>query len=195
MPFPGSVEDTEGQSRQQRRVVKPGGRRQKSMAVWRVRGSRYREWLTSVLLCDDCGREYSEDRDECPECGCLDAELVDTGGGPGRFLGYRSLRPVLAIRQVSPAVGSPPGAYYAAGTAPKRLTQQITVQRVERASGHVRYRRCRKRKEVAWWPCTVKRRAEVWFALPFRCRLLDQLAWRKFGRAGQSEVLLDEVFE
>ena len=117
MSFLGSVEDAEGQSRQQRRMVKPVGRRQKSMAVWRVRGRRHREWLTSVLVCDDCSREYPEDRDECPECGCLDAELVDAGGGPGRFSGYRNLRPVLAIHQVSLAVGTPPRAYYAAGTA------------------------------------------------------------------------------
>ena len=43
------------------------------------------EWLTSMLICDDCGREYDQDRDECPDCGCLGAELVDIGGGPGRF--------------------------------------------------------------------------------------------------------------
>jgi hypothetical protein len=30
--------------------------------------------------------------------------LIDNGG-PGRFRGYRGLRPVLAIRQVTPAVG------------------------------------------------------------------------------------------
>jgi hypothetical protein len=32
-------------------------------------------------------------------------------------------------------------------------------------------------QEVAWWLRTVECRAVVWFALPFRCRLLDQLAW------------------
>jgi hypothetical protein len=31
------------------------------------------------------GADYDEDRDECPDCGCLDAQLIDTGGGPGRF--------------------------------------------------------------------------------------------------------------
>lgn len=30
----------------------------------------------------------------------------------------------------------------------KRLTKQITVQRVERTTGRVRYRRCRKRKQL-----------------------------------------------
>jgi hypothetical protein len=64
-----------------------------------------REWLTSVLICDDCGHEYPEDHDECADCGCFDAELIDTGGGPGRFWGYRGIRPVLAIRQVTPHCG------------------------------------------------------------------------------------------
>jgi hypothetical protein len=62
-----------------------------------------REWITSVLVCDDCGREYAEDRDECPDCGCSEAELVDTGSA-GRFWGYRGLRPVVAARQVTPKV-------------------------------------------------------------------------------------------
>jgi hypothetical protein len=117
MSFLGSVEDAEGQSRQQRRIVKPEGRRQKSMAVWRVRGSRHSEWLTSAVLCDDCGREYPEGRDERPECGCLDAELVDTGAV------LVDSRATLACALYSPSAksaplwGSPPGAYYAAGTA------------------------------------------------------------------------------
>jgi hypothetical protein len=107
-----------------------------------------REWLTSVLICDDCGREYPEDRDECPDCGCLDAELIDTGGGPGRFWGYRGLRPVLAIRQVTPAVGVAAGRVLRRWYRAKGLTKQITVQRVERATGRVRYRRCCKRKQL-----------------------------------------------
>jgi hypothetical protein len=107
-----------------------------------------REWITSVLICDECGREYPEDRDECPDCGCLDAELLDTGGGPGRFWGYRGLRPVLAIRQVSPAVGVAAGRVLRRWYRAKRLTKQITVQRVERATGCIRYRRCRKRKQL-----------------------------------------------
>ncbi len=78
-----------------------------------------REWLTSMLICDDCGREYPEDRDECPDCGCLDAELVDTGGGPGRFwatAGYA--RFLLSVK--SPRMwGSLLGARCVAGTAPR----------------------------------------------------------------------------
>jgi hypothetical protein len=45
------------------------------------------EWLSVALVCDDCGAEYDADLDECPDCGCLDAELVETGTGPGRFWG------------------------------------------------------------------------------------------------------------
>jgi hypothetical protein len=107
-----------------------------------------REWLTSALICDECGREYPEDRDECPDCGCLDAELIDTGGGPGRFWGYRGLRPILAIRQVAPAVGIAAGRVLRRWYRAKRLTKQITVQRVERTTGRIQYRRCRKRKQL-----------------------------------------------
>jgi hypothetical protein len=63
-----------------------------------------KEWITSYLVCEDCGRDYDQARDDCPACGCLEAELIDTGSA-GRFWGYRGLRPVLAIRQVIPAAG------------------------------------------------------------------------------------------
>jgi hypothetical protein len=63
------------------------------------------EWLSVALVCDDCGAEYDAERDECPECGCLEAELVETGTGPGWFWGYRGLVPVLAARQVTAAIG------------------------------------------------------------------------------------------
>ena len=101
-----------------------------------------------MLICGDCGREYPEDRDECPDCGCFDAELIDTGGGPGRFWGYRGLRPVLAIREVTPAVGIAAGRVLRRWYRAKGFTRQSTVQRVERATGRVRYRRCRKRKQL-----------------------------------------------
>lgn len=107
-----------------------------------------REWLTSVLICDDCGREYPEDRDECPDCSCLDAELVDTGGGPGRFWGYRGLRPLLAVRQLTPAVGIAAGRMLCRWYRAKRLITQVTVQRVDQATGRVYYRNCRKRKQL-----------------------------------------------
>jgi hypothetical protein len=71
-----------------------------------------REWLTSILVCDDCGREYDQARGECPDSGCLEAQLVNTGSA-GHFWGYRGLRPVLlATRQVTPFVGIAAG-YYA----------------------------------------------------------------------------------
>ena len=43
-----------------------------------------REWCTAVLVCDDCGTDYDVDRDDCPECGGIEAELVEHGSGPGR---------------------------------------------------------------------------------------------------------------
>ncbi len=106
------------------------------------------EWLTSVLVCQGCGTEYDEDRDECPACGCPEAEVVDTGGGPGRFWGYRGLRPVLAIRQVLPEVGIQAGRILRRWYAAKRLTKQVSAQRVEQATGRVYYRRSRKRKRL-----------------------------------------------
>ena len=47
-------------------------------------GKEYRhrvpgEWITGRLVCEDYGAEYDEDRDECPDRGGLDAELVETG--------------------------------------------------------------------------------------------------------------------
>ena len=61
------------------------------------------EWITSHLLCSDCGSEYDQDRDEC-DCGCPDADLIEQGSA-GRFWGYRGLRRELAVRQVTPRIG------------------------------------------------------------------------------------------
>jgi hypothetical protein len=106
------------------------------------------EWLSGVLACDDCGAEYDAELDECPDCGSLDAELVDAGAGPGRFWGYRGLRPVLAVRQVTPAVGIQAGRVMRRWYRAKRLTKQITVERVERSTGRVYTRRSRVRKRL-----------------------------------------------
>jgi hypothetical protein len=106
------------------------------------------EWLTSALVCEDCGTAYDEDRDECPECGCLDAELVDSGAGPGRFWGYRGLRPVLAPRQVALAIGIQAGRVLRRWYRAKGLTRTILVERVEQATGRVYTRRSRKRKRL-----------------------------------------------
>jgi hypothetical protein len=105
------------------------------------------EWITSYLVCDDCGRDYGQDLDECPDCGCLEAEVVDTGSA-GRFWGYRGLRPVLAIRQVTPGVGIAAGRVLRRWYRAKGLTKKITVTRVEQSTGRIRYRRSRKRKRL-----------------------------------------------
>lgn len=105
------------------------------------------EWITSYLVCEDCGREYDQDRDECPDCGCLEAELVDTGSA-GRFWGYRGLRPVLAIRQVTPVVGIAAGRVLRRWYHSQGRTEQVSVARVEQSTGRVRYRRSRKRKRL-----------------------------------------------
>jgi len=107
------------------------------------------EWLTSVLVCDGCGTEYEQDRDECPACGALEAELVDSGGGPGRFWGYRGLRAVLAVRQVTAAIGVQAGRLMRRWYRAKRLTKQATVERVDRVTGRVRTRRSRVRKRLS----------------------------------------------
>ncbi len=102
------------------------------------------EWITSYLVCEDCGRDYAHARDECPDCGCPEAQLVDTGSA-GRFWGYRRLRRVLAARQVTPETGIAAGRVLRRWYRAKRLTKQVTVQRVEQGTGRIRYRRCLKR--------------------------------------------------
>jgi hypothetical protein len=78
----------------------------------------------------------------------LDAELVDVCGGPGRFWGYRGLRPVVAVRQVAPAVGIQAGRILRRWYRAKGLTKRITVPRLVHATGRVRYRRTRVRKRL-----------------------------------------------
>jgi len=100
-----------------------------------------------ALVCEDCGVEYDADVDECPGCGCFDAELVETCTGPGRFWGYRGLTPVFAARQVTPlgiAAGRVLRRWYRA----KGLTKTVLVERVEQTTGRVRTRRTRKRRRL-----------------------------------------------
>jgi hypothetical protein len=104
-----------------------------------------RECLSIALVCEDCGAEYDADLDECPDCGSLAAELVETGTGPGRFWGYRGLTPVLAARQVTPAVGIAAGRVLRRWYRTKGLTKSVLVERVEQDTGRVRSRRTRKR--------------------------------------------------
>jgi hypothetical protein len=107
------------------------------------------EWLALALVCEDCGAEYDADVDECPDCGCLDAELVETGTGPGRFWGYRGgLTPVLAARRVTPDIGIAAARVLRRWYRAKGLTKSVLVERVEQAIGHVRSRRTRKRRRL-----------------------------------------------
>ncbi|WP_207908674.1 hypothetical protein [Pseudonocardia endophytica] len=106
-----------------------------------------REWCTTVLVCDGCGSEY-DDRDECPDCGSVEAELVEHGTGPGRFWGYRGLAPVLAIRQVSPDIGVQAGRLLRRWYRAKRLTKTVIVERVERSTGRIYTRQTRTRKQL-----------------------------------------------
>ena len=105
------------------------------------------EWVTSYLVCQGCGRDYDQTWDECPDCGCLEGELVEVGSA-GRFWGYRGLRPVLAVRQVTPAVGIAAGRVLRRWYRAKGLTREVSVARVDQATGRVRYRRCRTRKRL-----------------------------------------------
>ena len=105
------------------------------------------EWLTTVLVCTGCGKEYEQDLDECPSCGSLEADLVDIGG-VGRFWGYRGLRRVQAVRQVAPDVGIAAGRIARRWYRAKRLTKQVTRRRVDQVTGRERYRRTTVRKQL-----------------------------------------------
>lgn len=106
-----------------------------------------REWLTTVLVCTDCGADYDQDSDECPDCGCPDADVTEEGS-VGRFWGYRGLHRELAIRQVTPEVGIAAGRVARRWYRAKRLTKTISVQRVEQSTGRATYRRSTVRKEL-----------------------------------------------
>lgn len=63
-----------------------------------------------------------------------EAEPADTGS-VGRFSSYRGLRPVLAIRQVTPAVGIAAGRVLRRWYRSKDFTKQVTMQRIEQSTG------------------------------------------------------------
>jgi len=106
-----------------------------------------REWIDAYLVCDDCGRDYPEDHDECPDCGCYDAEVIEVGSA-GRFWGYRGLRPVLAVREVTPDDGIRAGRTLRRWYRAKGHTKRIRHQRVDAATGRVRYRTTNVRKRL-----------------------------------------------
>ena len=105
------------------------------------------EWIDTYLVCDDCGQDYPEDRDECPDCGCFEAEVVEVGSA-GRFWGYRGLRPVLAVRQVTPEDGIRAGRVLRRWYRAKGLTKRVRHQRVDQATGRVTYRTTTVRKRL-----------------------------------------------
>ena len=106
-----------------------------------------REWLDAYLVCDDCGRDYPEDYDECPDCGCYEAELVELGSA-GRFWGYRGLRPVLAVREVTPEDGIRAGRVLRRWYRAKGHTKRVRRERVDQATGRVTYRTTTVRKKL-----------------------------------------------
>jgi RNA polymerase subunit RPABC4/transcription elongation factor Spt4 len=105
-----------------------------------------KEWIGGYLVCADCGRDYDEDRDECPDCGSPEADLVEPGTA-GRFWGYRGLRRELAIRQLTPEIGIAAGRLLRRWYRAKRLTKRITVERVEQSTDriHTRHTTARRR--------------------------------------------------
>ena len=105
------------------------------------------EWLDSYLVCEDCGTDYDSDRDECPECGSLDAQLIGTGGA-GRFWGYRGLRPVLATREVTPEVGILAGRVLRRWYKAKGLITKVRRPHVDHTAGRVTYRKTTTRKQL-----------------------------------------------
>lgn len=105
------------------------------------------EWIDSYLVCEDCRADYDQDRDECPDCGCPEAELIETGSA-GRFWGYRGLRPVLAAREVTPAAGIRAGRVLRRWYKAKGLTIRVRRQHVDRPTGRVTYRTTTTRKEL-----------------------------------------------
>jgi len=106
-----------------------------------------REWIDAYLVCDECGRVYPEDRDECPDCGCVEAEVVEVGSA-GRFWGYRGLRPVLAVRQVTPSDGIRVGRVLRRWYRAKGLTKRVRRERVDQATGRVTTRTTTARKRL-----------------------------------------------
>jgi hypothetical protein len=101
------------------------------------------------LRCDHCGAEYDEHgADPRSDCGSYSAELIELTTGTGRFWGYRGLRPVLAVRQVTPDIGIQAGRILRRWYRAKRLTKQITIQRVDQSTGRIYARRSTTRKRL-----------------------------------------------
>lgn len=90
---------------------------------------------------------FDEDRDECPGCGSLEADVTEQGSA-GRFWGYRGLQRALAVRQVTPHVAIAAARIARRWYRAKGLTRTIWVDRVERATGRIYRRRTTVRSEL-----------------------------------------------
>jgi hypothetical protein len=107
------------------------------------------QWLSARLRCQDCDTVYFENGDDpCPTCGSYEAELIEEPGGTGRIWGYWGLRPMLAVREVTPQVGIQAGRIMRRWYRAKRLTKKITVQRVDQGTGRVYTRHSTVRKKL-----------------------------------------------
>jgi hypothetical protein len=105
------------------------------------------EWVDAAAVClgEGCGEVYDADLHECPACGDLEAE-INYRGSVGRFWGVRGLRPAVAIRHVTPAVGVAVGRIARRWYRSKGLTRTVSRPRVGQVSGRTRYRKSRSRK-------------------------------------------------
>lgn len=105
------------------------------------------EWRDAPSLRTDSAELHGPvlaERPSCSQPGTYDMRQ----GSAGRFWGYRGLHRVLAIRQVVPAVGIAAGRIARRWYRAKGLTRPLTVVRVQRSNGRVRYRRSTVRKSL-----------------------------------------------
>jgi hypothetical protein len=105
------------------------------------------EWLDTALVCTSCAKEYGQDLDKCPSCGHTDADVTERGSA-GRFWGYRGLQRTLAIRQVTPAVGTAAGRVARRWYRSKGITRRTMIRRVKKSTGRVHIRLSTSRKTL-----------------------------------------------
>jgi hypothetical protein len=79
--------------------------------------------------------------------GVVPAAVVEVGSA-GRFWGYRGLRPVLAVREVSPDDGIRAGRVLRRWYRAKGLTKRVRRQCVDQVTGHVTCRTTTIRKRL-----------------------------------------------
>lgn len=85
------------------------GRVSDPRGIWvRLIGARAGIGRRSCEVWPQC-RRRDRDLGECPDCGCLDADVIESGAA-SRFCGYPRIRSARASRQVTPEVASRPAA-------------------------------------------------------------------------------------